>query len=360
MTTSVIAEVKERPILFSGPMVRAILEGRKTQTRRVIKPQPIIEISRREQANRTWHVEIEWKGNRRRSHGYAGLENGDKEMLASWAEEWCPYGSIGDHLWVRETWAVNAYYDGRPANGCGPIPEVAVECRELPNAVQVLPDRAHRSIGEERGMWRNPMFMPRWASRINLEIKSIRVEKVQDISEADAIAEGLDPRLCVDIFSQAAGKVAESDCYWLEHEETGEEDSGQNGNYCRACALKRQKRRGKKWMLCGDGGSAMESDGPAYCDCGTPLLMSLTEYGVERELRIEDDPEGKEPQYFPVAGMDARIVANIADGIGDLQPKHYGRLAQIGFATGWNLLNAKRGYSWESNPWVFVITFQKL
>lgn len=167
--------MSERPILFSGPMVRALLDGRKTQTRRIVKHQPIKGDVYATKDDGVWGAQTE------------------RSVVTYFSS---PYGLPGDRLWVRETWAVNKYYDGRPANKCGPIPEVAVECRELPDAVRVLPSLAHRSIGEERGKWRPSIFMPRWASRITLQIEGVRVERLHDIGKdgrkgKDVMAEGI-------------------------------------------------------------------------------------------------------------------------------------------------------------------------
>lgn len=146
--------MKERPILFSGPMVRALLAGTKTQTRRVCKPA-------RDQAL-SYVVAIPdtamW---------------GDEEGLAtSFA---CPYGRPGDRLWVRETWRV---FGGRE-----------YEYQQLASAVQYRADE----VGFEQKDWRPSIFMPRWASRITLEVTGARVERLNDISEADAVAEGIPP-----------------------------------------------------------------------------------------------------------------------------------------------------------------------
>lgn len=141
---------KERPILFSGEMVRAILAGRKTQTRRVVKPaqtKPKI-ASLRVQA---WIIDGEWFS--------------------------CPYGQAGDRLWVRETWRKLAC----PRHDEGQPPGALCLC----NQVQC------RADGDDGGKWRPSIFMPRWASRITLEITGVRLERVQDLSEADAIAEGM-------------------------------------------------------------------------------------------------------------------------------------------------------------------------
>ena len=154
--------VRERPILFSAPMVRAILEGRKTQTRRVVKPQP--------------------------HHGPVG------EMVCLGGADWamddgdlsgqfrCPYGVPGDRLWVREAWAPNEGSAG------GYI--YRADVGEGSSGFY----QADLKIGEWTHIaprWRSSIHMPRWASRITLRITDVRVERLQDISEADAIAEGL-------------------------------------------------------------------------------------------------------------------------------------------------------------------------
>ena len=133
-------EVKKRPIIFNTEMVQAILDGRKTQTRRVIKNPEKLE----------------------------GL------MLSGEEENWCPYGKIGDRLWVRETWAN--------------ILELSPE----KNLVYKATDwKGWLEYEVEPIKWSSPLFMPRWASRITLEITNIRVERLQDITEEDAEAEGI-------------------------------------------------------------------------------------------------------------------------------------------------------------------------
>lgn len=134
--------MKERPILFSGEMVRAILEGRKTQTRRILKP------------------------------------NSDSPFQTK-----CPYGQPGDRLWVRETWAVRPDYDRLPPSQCGD------EGMWWRASLSLCPDGYEACHGK----WRPSIHMPRWASRITLEITSVRVERLQDISEEDAVKEGIEP-----------------------------------------------------------------------------------------------------------------------------------------------------------------------
>lgn len=161
--------MKERPILFSAPMVRALLAGTKTQTRRIVKPQPDFDTAR---AVIGHHVDDS-------NAAYDPLFNsiGLREGQAFGFVQpniGCPYGRPGDRLWVRETWAVHAIFDGRaPRDIDAPVTYAA----DGP-----MPDLI--------GKLRPGIHMPRWLSRITLEITGVRVERLQDISEADASAEG--------------------------------------------------------------------------------------------------------------------------------------------------------------------------
>lgn len=156
--------MKERPILFSAPMVRAILSGTKTQTRRAVKPQitPLAYGS-------SWH-QFDHRGSNYRTN----LRNG---TVSQWSPllQFCPFGQPGDRLWVRETWAAPHSDDARPPR--------SIHCDWM---------QIHYAATEERGglLWRPSIHMPRWASRITLEIIGVRVERLQDISEDDAKAEG--------------------------------------------------------------------------------------------------------------------------------------------------------------------------
>lgn len=151
--------MKERSILFSGEMVRVILDGRKTQTRRVLKKQPIDILPMKVQ--NLWVTLEEINPN----HG---------RVIK------CRFGVPGDRLWVRETWA----HDDMNCNDihCGNIDHIWYRASESPVVADSFAGAAH---------WRPSIFMPRWASRITLEIVSVRVERVQDISANDAIAEGV-------------------------------------------------------------------------------------------------------------------------------------------------------------------------
>lgn len=144
----------ERPILFSGPMVKALLVGRKTQTRRVVKPLVGLDVE---------------------SVGNVVLSRGGLRPLR------CPYGAPGDRLWVRETWAGRLDQDNQKpddfwGHGAGWF--------------RADGDESQSGCAGGRGRWRPSIHMPRWASRMTLEVVSVRVERLQEITEEDAVAEG--------------------------------------------------------------------------------------------------------------------------------------------------------------------------
>jgi hypothetical protein len=158
-------QMKERPILFSGPMVRAIIKGRKTQTRRVVK------LPAKYPAKPIHPVYLPWA---------CQWQNGFVP---------CPYGQPGARLWVRETFGLCSYHDVTAWDG-GSIRGIAEAGIRLEYNVEYAADWDGRN--QEACRWRPSIFMPRWASRITLEVTGVRVERLQDISEADAVAEGVD------------------------------------------------------------------------------------------------------------------------------------------------------------------------
>ncbi|WP_080765650.1 morphogenetic protein [Pseudomonas lactis] len=185
-----MSEIKERPILFSAPMVRAILEGRKTVTRRAVKPQPEVRMVDMIGPMLTFK-------NKRGGHWL--YPNAKAQIIAD-----CPYGKPGDRLWVRETFALLGNEDGccidwqdnlvkGDERGAARIyrascPPGDYGLNQIPAKAEWKPDT---EAMEYDGAWRPSIHMPRWASRILLEITDVRVERLQDISRADIRAEGL-------------------------------------------------------------------------------------------------------------------------------------------------------------------------
>ncbi len=248
--------MKERPIIMGAESVRAILEGRKTQTRRVVKPQPKF----------IGAPNVPFKTDDANPRGIID----------------CPYGKVGDRLWVRENWGVVSHTfdenenicDWKPNRPATPIQELKFGTGYYDGHVIYEADGGFEwNAGDDcsietKSDWKSSMFMPRSASRITLEITDIRVERLQDISEEDAIAEG------VEFFEGPLYASAES------------------------------------------------------CDNGEAPIEVRTVY---RDYSIkEEDNEGY--NFFCHA--------------------------KDSYCTLWNSLNAKRGYPWEKNPWVWVLTFK--
>lgn len=170
--------MKERPVIFNSEMVRAILDGRKTQTRRVIAnvgPDNCIPLQ---------------KPTKTKDGIYTHVMDAPGHGL-------CPFGRVGDRLWVRETFAILGNEDGCPIDWEGNLIKgdekhaariYKASCWQEPGnyGLWSIPDRDT----QYEGAWRPSIHMPRWASRILLEITGVRVERLNDISHEDAKAEG--------------------------------------------------------------------------------------------------------------------------------------------------------------------------
>lgn len=165
-------EMKYRPILMSAPMVRASLDGTKTQTRRIVKGE---RAARGLESG--WHL---------KPYGFVT----DQQFIKAA----CPYGQPGDRLWVREAWMPDPPRDGKWGYtewaGCriGQIAAVPDRFRK-PEFCNYRASWPHK---EDNLRWTPGIHMPRWASRITLEVTGVRVERLQDISEADSMAEGIE------------------------------------------------------------------------------------------------------------------------------------------------------------------------
>ncbi len=155
---------REHPILFGGPMVRAIIEGRKTQTRRVIKIRDAYVTYPEKCTAKQIHDQL---------NSAAHLPEGEAEKATAidWLTKHSPYGIPNDLLWVRETWIGS-----------------------VPGGVDYKADDysyGTDEVGAPLIRWKPSIHMPRWASRLTLRITDVRVQRLQDISEEDAEAEGL-------------------------------------------------------------------------------------------------------------------------------------------------------------------------
>lgn len=164
--------MKERPILFSAPMVRALLDGSKTQTRRVMKNPPVWDTVYQPNG---W----QWNGKNPGEPALTKWPNAAEIGHEIASRTFCPYGKPGDRLWVRESFC---RIDGQTR------PWIETDYR----ATYKHGDRLGDTLGIKK-RWTPSIHMPRHASRITLEVTGVRVERLQDISQADAVAEGAPP-----------------------------------------------------------------------------------------------------------------------------------------------------------------------
>ncbi|MES0290526.1 hypothetical protein [Citrobacter freundii] len=176
--------MKERGMIFNGEMVRAILDGRKTQTRRIMKVQPSDSFHPTHNGydldlNAHWYTPGVVDKN-----GYLHPAKKDVFGVADENEGYtCPFGAVGDRIWVRETWA---------EAGAG-APDLKLYRANYPEHV---PAHYENVPTADEIRWTPSIHMPRWASRLALEITGVRVERLDKISEEDAIAEGMQCVIC--------------------------------------------------------------------------------------------------------------------------------------------------------------------
>lgn len=179
-------DVKERPIIMTAHSVQQILAGVKTQTRRVLKPQPgegwrhtgeLIEIHNMAKENPLDHVMGMGFCNADGDEGYA-----------------CPHGAPGERLWVKESWhpKSNAGYLNEDDGSITVIYSADGARAYFDDCGGVMPDDWTLPAATKKGRPLTPLFMPRWASRLMLEVTGLRVERLVEISPADVIAEGVE------------------------------------------------------------------------------------------------------------------------------------------------------------------------
>lgn len=184
--------MRERPILFSAPMVRALLAGTKTQTRRAVATRYPIEflggVGQQDDLS-CWG----WFFDGPDQHGYMVLERGLNEHHNNGHVSIpCPYGEPGDRLWVRETFSPYAVPGGMPSSIAQATYVVFPDGGQMyRDGFYVEPLAKYAPGAADHIKWRPSIHMPRWASRILLEVTDVRVQRLQEISEADARAEGV-------------------------------------------------------------------------------------------------------------------------------------------------------------------------
>ncbi len=238
----------EKPILFNTEMARAVLKGKKTQTRRVIKPQPKL-------GN---HVTI--------VDGIIFESRSQLGVLHNLNKSSCPYGKTGDQLWVRERFCIGAVACGDYTT---PDPEpLYIDQCEGDNDYVYYEQALNAGWGMDDIRWKPSIHMPRVASRIQLEVLTVTAERVNDISEQDAIAEGV------------------------------------------------------------------ISDDGYPCEYGELPCPSCNGYGVHGAV-------GENLGYIEVDCVEC-----------DTYKKRFKIL--------WNSINEKRGFGWDTNPWVWVVKFKRL
>lgn len=190
--------MKSSPIIMSGESVRAILAGRKTQTRRVLRAglrDDIASALENRSEGGSWAFD---------KHGFGGwsIDYPGGGHYAIPIPQRCPFGNAGSDLWVRETWRPTGWdhhsSDGEPqSSDCALI--YRADGTEFSKSMPLdYLEKWTAKVDEDESWWdpwRSPIFMPQWASRLELEVVSVGVERLQDITTEDCIAEGLSTKL---------------------------------------------------------------------------------------------------------------------------------------------------------------------
>jgi hypothetical protein len=314
--------MSEKPVIFSTPMVRALLNTKpgtwpaepidlgkpyKWMTRRVIKP--------------------------RYKPGEAGFELSRQSLNISIVDEEGmtvredgPAFWPGDILWVRETFTKTKGGD---------------------YIYRADPMFDGMDKGDFSWPWTSPLFLPCKAARILLEVKNVRIERVQDITEEDAKAEGAGIEWLKKWIPDNYVEPDEN-AHWIN----GYDESF---SYCEKCGEKKARRLkkgnpGKDFRL--DGGwDWQENDVPTYCEsCGKPLTFTPTHFCVEQEY--------EEWKNSGLVKSDAFLLSQIIDDEG--LREDFPEMDRIGFRTLWDGINAGRGYPWDKNPCVWVYEFMRV
>lgn len=258
----------------------------------------------------------------------------------------CPYGRIGHMLWVKENFQILSRRGGGQT-----VAKVSYVADGIIGYAEIPPSQLDTPTASVRPKINIPRFMPRWASRLSLEVKRVRVQRVQDTTPADVDAEGVSAKLVESLIEARAQRLRVEPEHWIY-------GADQAPSYCPECCRKEVRllqREDPKGDYGVDGGWGSEGDGPALCEkCGVWLDTAYTDEACTSELAHF------ETCGFDIAGKDdCYSLCNILDsqiwGKGPLAD----RIKRLGMNVLWDSINAARGYSWKSNPWVWTVDFMR-
>lgn len=316
--------MKSRPILFSASMVQAILNGTKDRTRRLTG---LDNINKDPNA---WEF-VQMFTDDEDGRYYAGFKLIDSKD--TWMKVLAPYGPPGDQLWVRENWARNT---GKLA--C---------CKEF---IQYQADGAPL-IWDKR--WHPSIHMFKWMSRITLEVKKVRADRLQSITVEDINKEGLNYYTAWSILEPIANKIKEKEHHWF-YENDLDEDA-----WCYKCGKKRlkqlQKLHPKEEITFIGFHNSIEEDHQCFCKkCGAYLDNCYTTYACKNELEYFDQNgfDGTDPDH-------CYSLLKILHSCGwDCNKKLAPKIQRYCWQALWTIINGKE--SWESSPYVFVTEFERI
>jgi hypothetical protein len=291
--------MKSTPLLFSDAMVRRVLDGTKTQTRRLVKPQP------------------------RDAEGIPVVES-------------CPFGGPGDRLWIRECWC----------SGRG-LAAVDAPAFLAPPGATPAPAVLYRAdgVGLPPGVpWKPSIHMPRWACRLELEIASVRVERVQDISDKDIRAEGVDLKLLTEILRERCRSYPVRRGHWVWT--PGHAEYFCDRHIDRALQAEENPEAAR-------GSIAEDCDTQPFCEsCGVALEFDGTDYFTECECEHFSTHDASAP-----ADAYALMKAVEYVDLDALPPERRTAILRIAWRELWTATYGAA--SWDANPWVWAITFKR-
>lgn len=310
----------EKPILFSPAMVRVLPpRGPKSQTRRT---RGLGEINESPDDWTCDEVTPEW----------ATMYNGTTGEIRTIK---CPYGPAGTRLWVKEGWL--------PVVGSSIVSVQYLATGtylDLPLPSDWTPPQAAK-----RGKTVTSLFMPRWASRSTFLNTGWRIERVQEITEADAVAEGITTEDLIQWLRPTLDRSPAVPMHWIHGADEG-------FSWCAECAEKeikklRRKNPSKEYIL--DGGWSIEEDSQQFCEgCRRELDCSYTDYAIESEL-----------DHFNECGVvgaadEHSLYTILSCGF---KKEETGRVLRAGYSWLWDHLNGKK-LPFSRNGWVWVINFE--